>query len=160
PGCQSCPVSSLCTAFAQGAVERIPVKTPKKPPRDVKVCVAAIVSGDLLLMEHRPKGALLAGMWGLPAVELQEGAAPEMLFSERYALLLPQGRLIGHARHTFTHQRWKMDVLLYELDKPAPAAANLEWVRTQDIDNKPVPKAFGRALDVFRDYYAGGDHHE
>ena len=160
PGCESCPVASLCTAYKQDAVERIPVKTPKKPPRNVNVNVAIVVSGEYLLMEQRPKGALLAGMWGLPAVEMREGGAPEALLAERYALLLPSGKLIGHARHTFTHQRWEMDVCHYELDKPVPVTDGLEWVKFQDIGGKPVPKAFARALDVFREYDAGGNQNE
>ncbi len=160
PECTGCPVAPLCTAYAQGMVEQIPVKTPKKPPREVKVCVAAVVSDGLLLIEHRPKGALLAGMWGLPAVEMRVNAESELLFLEKYGLALPTGKLIGRVKHTFTHQRWEMDVCLYELDKPVPAAENLEWVRMQDVDEKPVPKAFGRALDIFREYYAGGDQNE
>ena len=157
PGCDGCPVASHCTAYKQGTVERIPVKTPKKPPRNVNVCVAAVVSGEYLLMERRPKGALLAGMWGLPAAEMREFAAPETLLSERYALWLPPGKLIGHARHTFTHQRWEMDVYHYKVDKPISVADGLEWVKLEEISGKPVPKAFARVLDVLREYDAGGD---
>jgi len=160
PECQSCPVSALCMAYAQDAVERIPVKTPKKPPRNIDMHVAIVACGGAIMMERRQKGALLAGMWGLPAVEIKDGCNSEALLSERYALSLPVGKQIGLARHTFTHQRWEMDICLYEADKPVPAAGNLEWVKMEDIDGKPVPKAFGRALDVYREYCAGGKSNE
>jgi A/G-specific adenine glycosylase len=160
PECGSCPVAVHCKALAQDAVQQIPVRTPRKAPREIKLAVAAVVCGGFLLMERRGEKALLAGMYGLPAVELEERRAPEALFRERYALELQVGVSVGHARHTFTHQRWEMDVRYYETDKPFPAGERLEWVPAESIDEKPVPKAFQKAIEVFREYYARGDHDE
>ena len=160
PDCGRCSVAVLCKALAQNAVQQIPVKTPKKAPREVKLIVAAVVCGGSLLMERRGEKALLAGMWGLPAVEIKEGKASEALLWERYALKLEGGVSIGHAQHTFTHQRWEMEIRYYRADKPSDAGERMEWVPVGRIDEKPVPKAFQKAIDVFREYYARGDHHE
>jgi A/G-specific adenine glycosylase len=152
PECGRCPVAAKCAALAQDAVQQIPVKTPKKAPREVKLYVAAVICGKTLLMERRGENTLLAGMWGLPTVESAEGETPEALFRERYALELEPGVSIGHTRHVFTHQRWEMDIRYYQTDKPF-GAERLEWVQTEDIDKKPVPKAFQKVIDIFREYY-------
>ena len=158
PDCGNCPLTVLCKALAQDAIQQIPVKTHRKAPREVKLVVAAVSCGDALLMECRDEKGLLAGMWGLPAAELKEGKAPEALFQEKYTLALKGGISIGQARHTFTHQRWEMDVQYYEADK-FPTEERMEWVRIGSIDEKPVPKAFQKAIDVFMEYCAKEDQH-
>ena len=160
PECSHCPVASQCTALAQDVVEQIPVKTPKKAPREVMLMVAVAECAGSLLMEHRGEDMLLAGMWGLPTAELSDGILPEALLKERYALALSLGLQIGHAVHVFTHQRWEMDIRYYHMDKQCDIPGNLEWVPIEGIDEKPVPKAFQKVIDVFRQYYARGDDHE
>ncbi len=156
PDCEGCPVASRCVAFQKNIVGQIPIKTHKKPPRQIKMVAAAIECGSSLLMERRDEGALLAGMWGLPAIEYQDGKTPESLLCERYALHLDAGVMIGRARHVFTHQCWDMDIYLYHADKPFAVADNMEWVPLNGFDEIPVPKAFQKVLDVLREYYAGG----
>ncbi len=161
PDCALCPVKSKCTALSRNLVGLIPVKTPKKPPRDIRMVISAIICGPSILMECREKGALLAGMWGLPAVEFAEGKTPERLIKERYEMKPGKGVLIGHACHIFTHQRWNMDIYLHHVQKPFYVAENMEWVLLDGIDQIPVPKAFQKAIAVFREYYAGrGDINE
>lgn len=160
PECSHCPVASRCSALAQGLVQQIPVKTPKKAPRKVEIIVAAVVCASSLLMEHRDEDVLLAGMWGLPVVDIKEGTSPEVLMKERFALELSKGLQIGHACHVFTHQRWEMDIRHYHIDKLCVVPENMEWIPIEDIDQKPVPKAFQKAIDIFREYYARGDDYE
>ena len=79
---------------------------------------------------------------------------------EQYLLELPQGLMIGHAVHVFTHQRWEMDIRYYHMDKQDALPDNMEWVPIEQIDQKPVPKAFQKGIDIFREYYARGDKYE
>lgn len=161
PDCASCPAKSKCTALSRNLVGLIPVKTPKKPPRNIRMIISAIMCASSILMEYREKGVLLAHMWGLPAVEYIEGKTPELLIKERYEIKLEKGTLIGHACHVFTHQRWDMNIYLYDAGKPFNVAENMEWIPLNGIDEIPVPKAFQKAIAVFREYYAGrGDINE
>ncbi len=157
PDCSRCPVASKCLALAQDAVQQIPVKTPKKAPREVNITFAAVECGGSLLMERRGEDVLLSGMWGLPAIEAGDGQSVEILLKELYGLELSQGLQIGHTVHVFTHQRWEIDILCYHLDKPSAVPEDMEWVPIAQIEQKPVPKAFQKGIDIFREYYARGD---
>lgn len=154
PGCSLCPVKDECCALLWNAVNEIPVKTPKKSPREVRVAVAAVVCGNALLMDKREHDKLLKGMWGLPAAEMSAEDSFETALNHRYGLALSDGRLAGFAKHTFTHQRWGMEIRIYSVQKQTQAIG-LEWVSLDEVQDKPVPKAFQRAIDVFREYYAG-----
>lgn len=160
PECDRCPVADKCTALEQDSVQEIPIKTPKKAPRQVKLIVAMVVCEGCLLMERRGEDVLLAGMWGLPVVELSDDSSHEALMKERYLLELPQGLPIGHAVHVFTHQRWEMDIWFYHLEKQCAVPENMEWVSIGQIEQKPVPKAFQKGIDIFGEYYTRGDKHE
>ncbi len=148
PECARCPVAPLCAALSADAIQKLPVKTARNTPREVRLALAAVICEGMLLMEHRCRDKLLGGMWGLPAVELEEDQTPEALFYRQYALKLCSGQTIGNARHTFTHQRWMMDIRLYRAEQRFYVKEGMEWVPLDKIDIKPVPKAFQKGIDI------------
>ncbi len=70
PKCLYCPLGNDCRAFADGRVEQLPVKTPKKKPTAVTHLVVAIEKNGKLLFEQRPPKGLWSNMWQLPTWEL------------------------------------------------------------------------------------------
>ena len=113
PRCDACPLAGACVARARGEVARYPIKSAKRKPRAVRVAMALARRGDTLLLEKREHG-LLAGTWGLPYVEVEEGD------DARAKLAAHVERLVGaptriapaparRARHVFTHRHWAME---------------------------------------------------
>ena len=151
PDCKNCPVRGACAAYRQGEVGQIPFKKPKARPRPVKLWVIAAQTEHSILLEYRRHYNLLGNMWGLPVFEQKKGDKPETLAYHKYLLHLQEGRHIGHVSHTFTHQRWEMDVIGYHLPGETDTKGELEWVSREQLAGKPIPVAFQKVLTIIND---------
>ena len=69
PRCDVCPVHRWCRAFALGTPEAYPAIAPRRAAVRVRRAIAWIERGGKVLMVQR-EGALLAGLWEPPGVEL------------------------------------------------------------------------------------------
>lgn len=80
PGCERCPIGSLCLARERGSVGQRPGKKVRKPPRAVEVAVlVAVAEGPgppRFLLRKRPSTGLLAALWEFPSVEVPAGEDP------------------------------------------------------------------------------------
>lgn len=85
PACGSCPVAAVCAARARhaaglGAATDFPTPVAKAAKREerVAVCVVEAVDGGSrrVLLQKRPEGGLLAGLWEFPSVPVPSDAAP------------------------------------------------------------------------------------
>jgi A/G-specific adenine glycosylase len=83
PACASCPVASLCHARARAAAGAgsatdfpTPAAKPAKREERVAVCVVEAVDGGArrVLLQRRPEGGLLAGLWEFPSVPVAADA--------------------------------------------------------------------------------------
>jgi A/G-specific adenine glycosylase len=105
PKCGACPVNGLCSAYAEGAVDELPVKSKAKKPRNEELA-AYIIEGTgehegEVLLRRRPQDGLLARMWELPNEQLSFEAQRQFGLHERYYM---------DAEHVFSHIRWQMKV--------------------------------------------------
>ncbi len=151
PDCAACPWHSDCAALREGIVNELPVKKPRAKVRTVELWAALIETEGKVLLHYRGSDTLLGRLWGLPVAEKRADETPEALLSEKYGLELPKGELITHAAHVFTHQRWEMDVLRYEVKNEIKQyVSEWEFVSWESIDEKPIPTAFMRILNEVR----------
>lgn len=181
PGCLTCPVMERCEGRLKGRERELPVKSKAKKPRPEYRAVALIEgTGEhkgKLLIRQRPPSGLLAGLWELPHVRLQEPS-----FGNAQAALqecrMPDGRAVVpyepfmDIEHVFSHIRWIMRVYLARLtDGPAgpddpgrardgehagqsePEVTETRWLSPDDRDAYPFPNVFVRILD---EYWKGG----
>ncbi len=145
PDCGVCPVQIMCTAFQQGLTDRLPVKTPKEKPKTVKLSVYLITTPDAVLMHYRAEQGLLARMWGLPVSEDSgEPSALEWISGLNGPAVVD----LGHIRHTFTHQRWEMEVFWYQTEREYPVEPPYLWQRLDALDKLPVAVAFKKVLTL------------
>ncbi len=70
PSCQQCPIAASCEALKNDLTGMLPVKSKKPARKVVDVAALWLEKGGRVLMERRPRQGLLAGMWQLPAWEL------------------------------------------------------------------------------------------
>ncbi|MGU3471190.1 A/G-specific adenine glycosylase [Paenibacillus sp. D51F] len=151
PGCLTCPVMVHCAGRIAGRELELPVKTKAKPPKP-QVRLAAVIEGTgehagRVLIRQRPDTGLLASLWELPHVLLDEpGAGPakrgrkpdllaeppverqaadagdlRRLLREDSGLTAVPRRWWGAEEHTFSHLHWTMRVYLAELDSSESA---------------------------------------
>ena len=141
--CSRCPVREFCQAFAEGTVEKYPVKAPKAARRAENKTVLLVTDGKRILLDKRPARGLLAGLYEFPNREglltrkEAEGAVLTLGLEPLESAGLPA------AKHIFTHIEWHMVGYLIRvappMELPAPyLAADLSEVR----DNYALPSAF------------------
>jgi len=130
PRCEMCPVEALCRARATNRVGAFPPGAPRRPGVPVRRAVALIARRGRLLMARR-EGALLAGLWEPPGVEVGASASARMLLSAELsrlgvrARLAPTGRRV---RHTITHRAITVALWRGEPVGPVSRTARLRWV--------------------------------
>lgn len=104
-----CPAAGFCTAKRDGKQALLPVREKKKEKREVRLTLFIMKKEDgTAALRQRPDTGLLAGLWEFPHVEgeLDEAAAAAQL-AEWHVTPLRWEQIL-HAKHEFTHLRWRM----------------------------------------------------
>ncbi len=123
PRCSACPLVQQCHAQVAGRVHELPRIKPKPAPLEVSLELACVAREGLILLEQRPAGGRMAGLWELPTRELPNrhgdfsGLFP-VDFSARAALRL--GASTQALRHSITKHRIVADVRSAELIADLP----------------------------------------
>jgi A/G-specific adenine glycosylase len=138
PACGRCPLRTRCRALALGRVADYPPTVGRRPQESIRRAVALIERGGRILMERRD-GALLAGLWEPPGVELANGepagrALRAALARDGLRARVADARRV--VRHTITHRAISVDVWRGRLEGATPRRARLRWV---DSERPRVP---------------------
>ena len=107
PKCLACPVSRICRARREDAVEAIPAPKARAARRELVLVAARIerVKDGALLLEQRPREGLWGGLWQPPAVECADGrelsarAAGELLGLPSRVVLRAAGEVPFETTH-------------------------------------------------------------
>ncbi|WP_033542347.1 A/G-specific adenine glycosylase [Planococcus sp. CAU13] len=140
PKCLLCPVREHCTAFHEGRQHELPVKTKAKASKAVNYVMAAVRSGDSLLMEKRPSSGLLANMWQFPLLEVPESIAAnevEERLSEQFNGLVAKAEKITSFKHVFSHLTWNVDGFIAE-GEDLKIPDNMKWVNAEEMEGLPI----------------------
>lgn len=109
PQCDECPVSRWCASRAAGTQRERPGPSGRREPRRVTFALGVLHADGRVLLERRPAGGLLGGMWAFPEVEVDAlaNAAESAIGLARSRNL----RVVGGVQalptlvHRFTHMR-------------------------------------------------------
>lgn len=141
PRCLLCPVSELCAARALGIQEQRPLKKPRPPvPRKYKAAAVVIYDGKTLL-NRRPAGGLLGGLWEFPAAEVESDSAESLAaaIETSYALKVAPLTRLPAIQHAYTHFRLTETPWLCQLTEPL-ADSPLQWVPLPELASYPMGK--------------------
>ena len=135
PRCGACPLTSACTAYAEGNPETYPVKLAKKARPHRKGIAYWLESEGAVLLVRRPDKGMLGGMralpggdWGDPPEAIPPAAAP--------------WRHVGTVEHVFTHFALSLDVMAADLPgRPVEG----EWWPVDAIEAAGLPTLYARA---------------
>jgi len=147
PRCLICPVQEICSARAQGLQEQRPVQKPKaEVPRKLKAAAVIVWEGKTLL-NRRPAGGLLGGLWEFPAAEVEADAAESLppALEAAYALKVAPLTRLPEIHHAYTHFRLTEIPWLCQLAEPLPrtaftAASPLCWTPLSALESYPMGK--------------------
>lgn len=107
PRCHECPVRARCAGHAQGHAASLPRRAPRRARKGLALACLAIRRGRRVLVVPRPPGALLAGTYGLPALEVAVGGSAAQAARRLAHAHLGTGappEPLGEVRHVFTHR--------------------------------------------------------
>lgn len=139
PLCEECPLKDGCRARQEGLIDQLPVKAPKKPRAVEDRAVFILRCGDRYGLRRRPENGLLAGMWELPSLPLEE----DFSLSRAIAALgvaATEAEAIEDAVHVFSHVEWHMRGFAVECREEA---GDLVWVTAEQIrEEYAIPSAF------------------
>lgn len=147
PSCGICPVAWGCLALARGRVGSRPVRTArgKAPHRDVTAGVMR--RGGRVLIDRRPEGKLLGGLWEFPGGKREEGeslkACLRRELREELGIVARVGPELGVFRHAYTHFRVTVYAFECTIRKGEPRAIESEeirWVAPRDLAGYPMGK--------------------
>jgi A/G-specific adenine glycosylase len=151
PQCLACPVRRFCRAAREGIQETIPL--PKKLTlQKIEVVVAVIEKDGRVLLQERPAGGLLAGLWEFPGgkVEPCEGltAALRREIREELGAEIEDIRRLTTVRHAYT--RFEATLHAYRCRICSPAfrpGRRQRWVTLGGIQRYPLPSGSVKIVD-------------
>lgn len=151
PLCDSCPFYTVCAARAEGLIDEIPVKTPKKKRKIEEKTVLLLECGEKIAIRKRGEGGLLASLYEFVNVpgKLSEDEV-RRLVSEAQGkaqvnILLEK---LPDAKHIFSHVEWHMngyflsvaelpEIFKNDFDSP------VIFAEYEELKEKyPIPSAF------------------
>ncbi len=103
-----------------------------------------IRDGERVLLQKRPEGGLLAGMYEFPCMEGYPGERAVLDFVRAKGLSPVRIQRLPEAKHMFSHVEWRMKGFALLVEEP-DAQDQLLFVKPSDSEEKyAIPAAFAR----------------
>lgn len=148
PRCTDCPLATDCVALAENAVDKYPVRLPRKAAEKVTMDYTLLCSPDGLFLRRRPKTGIWAGLWELVATPDMASVAS---FPER------QVQELGMFRHQLTHRSISCSatVAQFTSEQQSGIAASLAakhyiFVAWDALDAHALPRLIERIISAYR----------
>ena len=150
PQCLSCPVRRFCRAAKEGTQETIPV--PKKLKLDkIEVVVAVIEKDGRVLLQERPAGGLLAGLWEFPGGKVEPGesltTALRREIREELGVEIGDIRRLTTVRHAYTRFEATLHAFRCRVSDGFKAGRRQRWVTPKNIGRYPLPSGSVKIVD-------------
>lgn len=162
PRCSACPVSSWCEALKAGTQEERPAPVVRRAPPRATFAVAVLHHAGHVLLERRPEGGLLGGMWAFPEsrvaseAEVEPAAASiaDRLGARRTAA---PAELLTVCEHRFTHLTATYMPVLLEVaaEEGTPEEGSVLWMSLTGPPDVALPVAQRRIVESAGDHLAG-----
>jgi len=150
PGCLSCPVQMRCLAFKRGEQEVIPAPAERDFKR-IETVVGIINRGKRYLIQRRPDGGLLGGLWEFPGGKREKGetlrdALRREIREELGAEVINERRLLK-VRHAYTSFRVTLHAFECELAGPPKLGRTRHrWTSLKDMKRYPFPSGSAKIV--------------
>ena len=144
PKCNICPMQTLCMAYHEGAQTEYPFKSSKTKAESEFYKALVIKKEDSIYLEKRKDEGLLASLWGVPLITLEQWEVVQKMGIEF--------EVLDQVKHVFTHRVWMMSPIVIEYNEKVQEIINRilqntgEFVPEGQIKEYPVATAFTKIL--------------
>ncbi|MGS5085992.1 A/G-specific adenine glycosylase [Hydrogenophaga sp. A37] len=151
PGCERCPVRSMCLAHLAGTVERYPVKTRKLLRRHeswwLQIWRNVSPEGQKVWLERRPARGIWAGLYCAPVFESEALAVESPQLAGLNVHDLPP------IMHSLTHRELRLHPLLVDVPSDRAMVTHTEgqWVLLDRLDQVGLPTPLRTLLQQLPD---------
>ena len=157
PGCENCPMSSLCRSFQNRSVSQYPKRVESRSVPTYAVSVGMVQNAqNRFLITRRAASGLLGGLWEFPGGKIQLNETPETAclreIREEVNLKVRIVENLGTIRHAYTHFRIIASVFLATADSSEVVLngpVDYQWVSLDQISQYPLPKATHKMVALF-----------
>ena len=159
PHCSRCPLSGDCVAYRDHRTAELPVKSKRKPVPHYPIAVGIIWKDGKILIGRRRQDQMLGGLWEFPGGKQQPGESLEETakreIEEETGLRVHVTSPYCQVNHGYTH--FKMTLTAFRCEWVAGEAKpvstdELRWVRLDELDDYPFPKANIKVFEAVRNY--------
>ena len=152
PQCLGCPVRYACRAARDGTQEIIPWPRSLRTEKQ-EVVVAVIERDGRFLIQQRPAGGLLAGLWEFPGGKVEPGesltAALKREIREELGAEIVGLRRLTTVRHAYTRFQVTLHAYRCALRDPGfEAGRSRRWVTLASIRKYPLPSGSVKIVDI------------
>jgi A/G-specific adenine glycosylase len=158
PQCAKCPLRPDCVAANEDRTDELPVRAPRPKVPHHEVAVGVIWRRGKVLIGRRRTDQMLGGMWEFPGGKREPGESLEETarreIAEETGLDVTVGDPYGTVRHTYSHFKISMTAFACQSVRGRAVAASadeLRWVRPDQFDVFPFPRASLRVIDLVRE---------
>lgn len=146
PCCDRCPWDTVCTAYKEGLIDKLPVKTPKKARKIEYKTVFLLETKDQTAIHKREAKGLLAGLWEFPNVSEKMDYQDVEEQMKKWGIVNGDVSQAGEGKHIFSHIEWHMKGVRITLKDPV-FIEDFLWVPKKDLKTVyALPSAF----EIFR----------
>jgi A/G-specific adenine glycosylase len=155
PECTTCPMRSVCIAFAEGAQVKFPVmkKKAKVPHIIVGAAVTVNRKGEVLIAQ-RKQDDMLGGLWEFPGGKQEPGETIEACIirelCEELGIKTITGEHVITVKHAYSHFTMTMHVYRARIisGRPRPIhCADYAWAKVPDLGKFAWSKADLQVVD-------------
>lgn len=146
PKCGACTVGTLCSAFARGLQEKLPVKVARPKVLKHDIGVAVIRERGRYLVQQRPDDDRLGGLWEFPGGKREPreaiAACIQRELREELGIDVEVGEKLCEVDHTYTHYHVTLHVHRCRITRGRPHphyAQCLCWARPADFAKYTFP---------------------
>jgi len=150
PLCLVCPVQASCLAFKRGEQDIIPAPRSRRPER-LEAVVAIIQEDGKYLIQKRPEGALLAGLWEFPGGKRKSGETLEDALRrevrEELGAEIEGIQPLLEVEHAYTRFQVKLYAYACRLQsRLQPGKKALRWVSLRSLKRYPFPSGSAKII--------------
>ncbi len=122
PLCNSCPLAGFCTAYREGRISELPVRSPKITRKKAVLTAFLIFRGSSLMLVKNSRKSLLSGLWALPSYEGAPDPERTAAFLSELGIVPAKIRTLPDKKHIFTHVEWLLHGIEVLTDPDAESA--------------------------------------